>query len=267
MPSIDLKSISSLPMGLDLQKNKLVLGEGLKCEDPRARTLEEMKDVLLDPSARGPPELYFMYRDLHLKEDESLFRANGLRFDATVIISGLVGREYVKTAGHYHPMIPGLGVSYPEIYEVIYGGAVYLLQKIRTLADPRRVDDLVAIEALPGDKVIIPPNYGHVTINPYKTPLVMTNVTADNFKSIYDPYRSLRGAASYMVSDDGRPTWISNPNYINPPEVRQIRARELREFGLPRSRPLYRALVEDPEAFEFLKKPVHHVGALNATVH
>ena len=266
MPSISLESMSSLPLELDVKGNRLILGGDLVSQHPKARTLEEMKDVLYEPSAEGPSELYFMYRDLHLKEHESVFRENSLRFDATLILSGLVGREFVKTAGHYHPTIPGLGISYPEIYEVIYGGAVYLLQKIWTLADPRRVTDVVAIEAVPGDKVIIPPNYGHITINPYKTPLVMTNVTADGFNSIYDPYRGLRGGAAYLVSDKRHATWISNPHYLNPPDVRQIKARELREFGLSRTRPLYRTLVDDPGAFEFLKNPLHYVEALNLTI-
>ena len=30
----------------------------------------------------------------------------GLRYDITVIYPGLIGSEYVKTLGHYHPKVP-----------------------------------------------------------------------------------------------------------------------------------------------------------------
>jgi glucose-6-phosphate isomerase len=39
------------------------------------------------------------------------------------------GKEYVKTAGYYHPKAPKADVSYTEIYKVLEESAIYLLQK------------------------------------------------------------------------------------------------------------------------------------------
>ena len=44
----------------------------------------------------------------------------------------MLGSEYVKTVGHYHPPVPGTDVSYPEIYQVLDGSATYLLQKVES---------------------------------------------------------------------------------------------------------------------------------------
>lgn len=266
MATIDLASISSLPIKLEEPSLNLVLGKGVTSSKPASRTLAEMRDTLLDPGAKGAGELYFMYRDLCLSKDKEMFKSLNLRFDVTIMRSGFTGREFIKTAGHYHPMIPGLGISYPEIYEVIHGGALYLLQKIRTLADPRRTVDVVAIEARPGDRVVIPPNYGHVTINPYKTTLVMTDVTADGFQSVYGPYKSLRGAAYHLVLEEGKPGWVSNSKYINPPKIRQMEAKEFPGLGLTRGKALYEVLVKNPESFELLNKPLRHMDFLNSVL-
>jgi oxalate decarboxylase/phosphoglucose isomerase-like protein (cupin superfamily) len=84
-----------------------------------------------------------------------------------------MGLEFVKTYGHYHPRVnPKLRYTYPEIYEVLDGDAHYLLQ--RALND-ESVDDVTLVKATRGDKVIVPPNYGHVTINPSERTLKMAN--------------------------------------------------------------------------------------------
>jgi hypothetical protein len=46
---------------------------------------------------------------------------------------------------------------------VLEGDAHYLLQRAQ---NEERVDEAILVKATRGDKVIIPPNYGHVTINP-----------------------------------------------------------------------------------------------------
>ncbi len=266
MNSVDLTHSSSLPLKLDERRLRLLLGGDLRSSKPVPRTSDEMREVLLAPDEKAPKILYWMYRDLHFARDEAVLRSHNLRFDATVIRGGLIGREFIKTAGHYHPVMPAYGLSYPEIYEVIHGEAVYLLQKVRALADPRRVVDVVQVQARTGDRVIIPPDYGHVTINPYKTTLVMTNVTADGFQSEYEPYRRLGGAVYHLVSEGGRPEWLPNKRYINPPPVRTVPVKEFPQLGLVRGRAMYEALLQNPEAFEFLTKPHRHLGLLNSVL-
>ena len=266
MTSVDLTPTSSLPLKLEERHLRLVMSSELTPSRPIPRTSTEMRQVLLAPDAKAPKVLYMMYRDVHLAKDEASLRSHNLRFDVTIIKGGLIGSEFIKTAGHYHPTMPALGLSYPEIYEVIHGEAVYLLQKVRALADPRRIVDVVQIEARTGDRVIIPPDYGHVTINPYKTPLVMTNVTADGFQSEYEPYRRLGGAAYYMVADGGKPRWLANQKYINPPPVRSVEVRDFPQLGLLRGKAMYQALTQRPESFEFLTKPHRHMDLLNSVL-
>ncbi|WP_301664617.1 glucose-6-phosphate isomerase family protein [Methanoculleus frigidifontis] len=90
-----------------------------------------------------------------------------VRFDITVIPPGAVGGEYVKTKGHYHPLTPA-GIGYPELYQVLAGEAHYLLQR-------KNLRDVVVVTAKAGEFVLIPPGYGHVTVNPGKENLVMAN--------------------------------------------------------------------------------------------
>jgi len=216
---------------------------------PATRSLEELVDVLLDKSFLAKVDkktiLYYMFRDVRRKVDEALLRRNRIRYDVTIIPPRTLGQEYVKTAGHYHPEAKK-GLSYTEIYEVLHGKAHYLLQK----AENEKVVDVLLVEAEKGDKVIIPPNYGHVTINPSEKTLIMTNLVSSEFQSLYEPYRVRRGAAYFELKDG---TFKENENYGRLPPLRHVRAEERKQF--PPDRDIYTLFIENPDLFKFLNEP------------
>lgn len=176
---------------------------GSKRRKPDIRYLFDMKDVIFDRNwleAADNIELYYMYRDLFLsRSDEKKLIEQGLRYDITIIPPRMLGREYIKTAGHYHPLVPGGSITYPELYEVLEGEALYLMQK-------RDLSDILVVNASAGDKVLVPPNYGHITINRSNKTLKMANFVARNFSSLYDPIKDRAGGA-YFFTTDG---WIKN---------------------------------------------------------
>ena len=216
---------------------------------PTTRSLEELVDVLLDKNFLAQADkktiLYYMFRDIHRKEDEAPLRRNRIRYDVTIIPPRTLGREYVKTAGHYHPEARK-GLTYTEIYEVLHGEAHYLLQK----AEKEKVVDVLLVDAEKGDKVIIPPNYGHVTINPSEKTLIMTNLVSNEFQSLYEPYREHRGAAYFELKDG---TFKENENYGGLPLLRRFRAERRKQF--PANRDIYTLFVENPDLFKFLNEP------------
>jgi glucose-6-phosphate isomerase len=206
----------------------------------------------LKPVLAFPDELkenfpaYYMFRDVYYsKKDYEVIKEHNLRFDITVIPPNKIGKEFIKTFGHYHPIAEN-GLSYTEIYEVLKGEAYYLLQKLEN----GKIVDVVVVEAKEGDKVIIPPNYGHVTINPSNKELKMANWVYRHFKSDYEPYERLRGAC-YYYTEDG---WIKNPNYGDVPEIRFVKPKIPKELDLKRSEEMYK-LVKNLEKLEFLYKP------------
>ncbi len=215
---------------------------------PDVRMLVDLKPVLLEPDRIGENiPAYFMYRDLYENEDDrKKIIERGLRYDITVIPPAKVGREYIKTFGHYHPEAKN-DMSYTEIYEVLEGEAVYLLQKRG--GEDNVIEDVIAVYAKEGDKVVIPPNYGHVTINPSEKTLKMANWVCRNFSSIYEPYEKLRGAC-YYLTDRG---WVKNENY-RCPELKKVKARIPDWLGLSRKENMY-SLVEDLDRLDFLKDP------------
>ncbi|NYT02456.1 MAG: glucose-6-phosphate isomerase [Methanosarcinales archaeon] len=214
-----------------------------------------MSEVLYDQEwLKGQEnlELYYMYRDLYLsRADRDRLLEHDLRYDITVIPPRTLGSEYVKTAGHYHPLVPGQSVSYPEIYEVLEGEALYLLQN-------EDASDVVAVKATAGDKVLIPPGYGHITINPSNKRLKMANFIARSFSSNYGPIKERKGAAYYCTTQG----YVRNREYPSPGDLRQASplAREkLRELGMSRSREMY-SLVREPHRLEMLTSPQKHAG-------
>ncbi len=232
---------------------KMELRFGGRTFKPEIRRLNDMKELIFDKEwLKAAPnlELYYMYRDLSLsKKDEITSKQYSLRYDITIIPPLNLGKEYVKTAGHYHPPLNS-NLTYPELYEVLEGKAHYLLQKPEK-ADRSKLVDVVLIEAEQGDKVIIPPNYGHITINPARKTLKMANWVSRDFTSIYDPYRRMRGGAYFeLITGE----FIKNSNYIQVPEIRFLKAANFSEFGLQKNKEIY-GLIRNPEKLEFLNKP------------
>jgi len=221
---------------------------------PDVRRLCDMREVILDQNwlvGAEDFELYYMYRDLSLsRADKEKLLQQDLRYDITVIPPNMLGHEYIKTAGHYHPLVPGGSVTYPELYEVLDGEALYLLQNLD-------LSDVVAVYASAGDKVLVPPNYGHITINRSNKTLKMANFVARNFSSLYDPFRE-KGGGAYFFTKDG---WIKNDRYPEAAELRRVEALDssgLRKLGLTKSREMY-PLLKDPGLLDYLTKPEEHL--------
>lgn len=215
--------------------------------------LHDMDDVLYDREWAKDAEnleLYYMYRDLFLsRRDGDLFKEQGLRYDITIIPPLMLGREYVKTAGHYHPKVPGQIVTYPEVYEVLEGVATYLLQK-------EDLSDVVVVRARAGDKVVVPPGYGHITINESNKRLKMANFVCRDFSSIYDPIKE-RGGGAYFLTHEG---FVKNPKCEEAATLREIEVPAVRDLGLVRSKEMY-PLGREMGKLDWLVHPQDHLEA------
>ncbi len=168
---------------------------------PNIRFLYDMKRVLYDQEwlkKTSDFPVYYMYRGIKEKGE--------LRYDITRIKAKMLGKEFPKTLGHEH------SESFQEVYKVLSGKAIYLLQKYKN----RKIEDVYAVEAKVGDVVIVPPRYGHVTINPSKKELKMANWLSKKCKNSYTLFKKL-GGACYFYTQKG---WVKNKNYKKIPKLR-----------------------------------------------
>jgi len=165
------------------------------------RYLNDMKDVLYDQEwAKTAPNLELYYMNRGVKEKDNL------RYDITTIPSQMLGKEFVKTKGHEH-----IG-KYGEVYMVLEGEAYYLMQKRKNDI----IEDVFVIKAKKGDVAVIPPGYGHVTINPSNKDLKMANWLDKDCKSDYSPIQKMQGACYFYTKEE----WIKNKNYKKVPKLR-----------------------------------------------
>lgn len=264
----DLTSVSGLPMVL-AEGGTVEFGSEMREVEPVPRTLDEMRDVLWNQTAAGPPVVYLMYRGVGVKGESCALSGRGLRYDVTVIRWGDVGGEYPKTFGHYHPRYGGTGLTYPEVYEVLHGTAHLILQR-PSGDDPAVIEDVVVVEAKQKERVVIPPGYGHVTVNPASEYLVMANVVG-KFQSDYRYYKLFKGATYYELPSRGRsgsgtggssvsasPIWVRNDRYrrVPPPRLGDVRFKALaEELGMTPGVPMYALAVAHPEIFDWLANP------------
>lgn len=260
MTTIDLSAISGLPLEFDPATGRLADSVGaISWEGPGERRFSDLRAVIADPVALDEIEAeiaYLTYRDVRFQAETGL-AANGLRYDITVTMPGAVGGEHVKTAGHYHAL-DAAGVSWPEIYDVLSGSAVFVLQ--RALADPAgdpEIDRAVAVVAGTGDRLVIPPDYGHVTVNVGGTPLVVADLVATASANHYQGYANRRGGAIRIMETRQPGTsfeTIWNPAFAAIPSGIEIVACSALQ-SLEADTPLYTLGVEHPERVAFLTSP------------
>ncbi|HJJ88769.1 MAG TPA: glucose-6-phosphate isomerase [Methanocorpusculum sp.] len=220
--------------------------------EPRVRTFSEMENVFARPSFANPQTpLYYMYRDLwKTYDDRTWLKRHHLRYDITVIPPCVFNGEYTKTKGHYHPK-NSAGISYPEMYEVLSGFAYYLLQH----HDHTKV---LLLSAHKGDTVLIPPGYGHVTINPGNEVLVMANLVSTDFDSEYREIEEMQGAAYYYMKREG---WLANPHYGNPITIHEMLPLPLPELGLEVGASIY-DLIGSGDKLDILNRPEDYIDVL-----
>jgi glucose-6-phosphate isomerase, archaeal len=246
------------------------------------RRLGDLAPVMLYPMAlnQDPDIAYYMLRGLFAsKEDmQYAFDEKGMRFDITAMVSAVVGGELLHTSGHYHnPLIK------PEIYQVVSGTAIYLLQQHDMPADSAKLSEdqlkaalaaapvirSIAIIAKPGQPVVIPAGWGHVTVNPSLTePLIMANWLTHRQSSAYGPYDTLSGPAYRIMTDlDGNITARPNENYPEGIPFIFATPKDVPELGLVTGESIY-DIVSNKSIFndlsEFLdegKAPYYLLGA------
>ena len=185
-----------------------------------ARTHEKMQEVLMDPVAIGPSIHYYMIRG-----DMKNNRGNNI----TIWEPGMVGKEYIKTYGHYH-----IG-KLDETYKFISGEGIALLQKLAVDKSgnmiPDTVEEFKAIPVKPGDELFIPAGSGHLVVNTGLDFLVTSDDSPVNFEEVnpaslpghadYELVKHMRGFAYYVVENNGNPALVKNKLY------KEIRKSEL----------------------------------------
>lgn len=247
---VDLKRYCGLDIKLDTEKLRLIFGEGLNFSQPGVRTLTDMQEVLLDKAISLPEELYYMYRDVYKILDKPLLLKNKLRYDVTIIKPDCLGSELMKTAGHYHPQ------DFGELYEVIYGHCFCLLQRPNP-EDHKIIEEVMLCEAGAGEKIVIPPRFGHILINLGPNCLVTSNWVSSVFSSQYQLYKEAQGAAYFILKpsvEKSEP--MPNPYFKRLAEIKFVQpAAQIEKFGLLKNKPIYPLIYREAEKLAFLNHP------------
>jgi len=246
---VDLEKFVGMKLKLDEEKAKLVFDKDPSAIEPAVRTIAQMKEVLADESVSKPEELYYMYRDIHQSSDTDTIKKYKLRFDITIIKPEKLDKEFMKTAGHYHPG------NYPELYEVVYGEALCLQQRFAR-NDPKKIEEVIVVKAKQGQKIICLPYFGHILINLGPKPLITANWVSSEFSSEYQLYKEAKGAVYYAFDDKGTVKWEKNNYYSQIPAIKFVTSNDdMKVFGLKTGVPMYTLMGNDLAKIDFLNNP------------
>ncbi len=215
--------------------------------DISRRLAGDMESVLMDASGLKKDDVFYaVYRNLEIVGEK-------IRYDITEIPARTVNGEFAKTFGHYHK------TALPEIYEVLEGRAYFLLQKPETPENPANIKEAYIAEALNGEKIIIPPGFGHLAINVAVSELVLANWIALSDYD-YGPYGKLHGGCYYVIDKGASIDFEKNKNYSHVPELKKLKLiKNLPELGLyKRDQKPILELKNAPEKLDWLIHPENY---------
>jgi len=256
----NLEMLSGLPLSL-AETGQLLFGPGVVVAETKARLLDELTPVALDQAVcRGSQEIaYYMYNGVYRQSDAAQLAGLPIRYELTLIPPRRLGREFIKTFGHIHNRHPQSGLTYAEVCEVLLGKAHFFFQTLDVTGPEASTAFYVEVKA--GEKVIIPPDFDHLTINPGPGPLLFADLISLAVTGIYDRYKASRGAAYLeIVGEDGQAQFIPNPHYRTVPVLQKAAIKDYPALRLTCAEPLYTAFAQgrgNPESWSFLTDPGH----------
>jgi glucose-6-phosphate isomerase len=115
-----------------------------------------------------------------------------------------------------------------------------------------------AVNAAPGDVVIVPPEWAHATISADPdTPLTFGAWCDREYGFLYDEVRAKNGLAWYpLINAEGEIIWKANPNY----RASELNVKQPEDYQailqIEKSKPIYQQFEEDTDRFQFVSEPV-----------
>lgn len=257
---------SGLPIFYD-DKGILELGHGLNIQGTGRKTVREMAELLVASGYLPDDETYYdVYRGIMWPKDTDLFKKTNKRYDITAIMESPAEGECKKTSGHFHTCPPGGVLSYPEVYEVLLGTAMYILVRVNDRpADMNEliVEDIRLVTVEAGQTIIIPPGYGHAAINAGVGPMLFNNICTLENKSDYSIIKHFHGMPYYITKKNGEVIPVKNANWtMQLPQPRMMRVRPNPDLGIIFNNPVYHEFIKRPEIFNFLENPSGHVDKI-----
>lgn len=216
------------------------------------RALDSIRKSLLDPECSGPDPVYSIAMDVGKTLHKQFLTENNLLFGVVTYAAGRLGNEPVRSQGHIHKKARNNCLSPPEIYEIWTGKAIIYMQETAD-DNPGRC---FAVEAGPGEVVVVPPDWAHATISADPDePLTFGAWCDRNYGFEYVEVRAHKGLAWFPVYDNQSAiSWVRNPNYISG-ELIQKKPALHPELGLVPRKPIYTIFEESPETFLYVANP------------
>jgi glucose-6-phosphate isomerase len=140
----------------------------------------------------------------------------------------------------------------PEIYTVLVGCGHFMLQ--RSVPPYEEILDAVLVEVKAGETFVVPPDYGHLQINPTNGPLVFSYTVAHPLVSNYEPYRLRHGAIYYEMAA-GPERYMFNSRYPRRVPLRILQADHLRQIPFLGRKVDYHRIRECLPQLSFLCRP------------
>ena len=217
---------------------------------PEIRSLDQIRPSLRDPQCQGPEQVYAIAMDVARMQDRRELQKRMLLFGVVTYAAGTLGEEPIRSQGHVHRISLHSGWSPPELYEIWQGKAIIYMQEY--------VDDnpgrCFAVLAGPGDKVLVPPGWGHATISASPEEALTFGAWCDReYGFEYDAVRAHKGLAWYPLVQEKQIVWQHNPRYM-PGRLQVIPPRRYSEFNITDA-PIYQQFIDDPARFQFISRP------------
>ena len=243
-PGFDIRATSD-PLGF-------VYGADTFGPTPELRSLDAIRPSLRQPDCDGPDPVYAIAMDVGKTSDKNDWHVRKMLYGAVSYAAGRLGDEPIRSQGHVHRISSHSGWSPPEVYEIWTGKAFIYMQEY-VADDPGRC---FAIEAGPGDLVIVPPAWAHASISAdVRQPVSFGALCDREYGFEYAEVRKRRGLAWYARVDSAdNIRWDRNPNYDSP-ELEVRPPSNYRDFGFVGTQPLYSQVTRDFDRFQWISKP------------
>ena len=237
----------SAGFSLAVHETELIFGADVLIAETKTRTRGEIAPYARDVSACAPDDAiqYRMYNGIATRADFLRLQTCDAQYELTWLLSHALGMERAKTLGHIHNALAQNSATFPEIYEVLHGSAFFLFYAQD--AAKTRAEFCGYVFARAGERLVMPPNVYHLTINASDEPLLFADVISKRARGVYEDVRATRGAPYYALTDGA---WQRNAMFQSAAPL-----SECPQLRVHADAPLYTQFARDPDAFAWLNDP------------